>query len=280
MLDLATSFLASVARDPEALAIVDGDVRLSYSAWYGKISGLVAGLDALGLKPGDHLVTVLQNRWEAATLHWACQFTAIVVTPLNWRSTTEELDFCLQDAEAKVIVYEESFGIWKLDVATGRSSEIKLDIATDEKDNETEIETVSNEVDAFDLSPSGRRAVVSARGQILTIATEHGDITRVAPDRMASRNQLPKWSADGKYIAFVSDRSGRDEIWISDPEGKAPKKITDLDNEKGALVFSPDSRSLLYTAADKKLYNYTVADGRTTAIASSDIARIVNRTHQ
>src|SRR5207248_10339999 len=86
MLDLATSFLASVARDPEALAIVDGDVRLSYSAWYGKISGLVAGLDALGLKPGDHLVTVLQNRWEAATLHWACQFTAIVVTPLNWRS--------------------------------------------------------------------------------------------------------------------------------------------------------------------------------------------------
>ena len=46
MLDLATSFLASVARDPEALAIVDGDVRLSYSAWYGKISGLVAGLDA------------------------------------------------------------------------------------------------------------------------------------------------------------------------------------------------------------------------------------------
>src|SRR5205807_417810 len=64
-------------------------------------------------------------------------------------------------SDGKVIVYEESFGIWKLDVATGRSSEIKLDIATDEKDNETEIETVSNEVDAFDLSPSGRRAVVS-----------------------------------------------------------------------------------------------------------------------
>src|SRR5262245_24849989 len=74
MLDLGTSFLASVARDPEALAIVDGDVRLSYSAWYGKISGLVASLDALGLKAGDRLVTVLQNRWEAATIHWACQF--------------------------------------------------------------------------------------------------------------------------------------------------------------------------------------------------------------
>ena len=53
---------------------------------------------------------------------------------------------------------------------------------------------------------------------------------------MASRNQTPKWSADGKFVAFLSDKSGRDEIWIGDPEGKNPKKITDLDNEKGALV--------------------------------------------
>src|SRR5437660_6738446 len=173
-------------------------------------------------------------------------------------------------SDGKVIMYEESFGIWKLDVATGRTSEVKLAIAADEKDNEIDVETVTDHVDAFDLSPSGRRAVVSVRGQILTIATERGDITRVLPDRMASRNQFPKWSADGKYLAFVSDRSGRDEVWIADPEGRSPKKITDLDTEKGALVFSPDSKSLLYTAADKKLYNYTVADGKTVTASSSD----------
>ena len=177
-------------------------------------------------------------------------------------------------SDGKVIVYEENFGIWKLDVASGKSNEIKLDIASDEKDNEVEVETVSNEVDAFDISPSGRRAVISARGQILTIATERGDITRVAPDEMASRNQLPKWSPDGKYIAFISDRSGRDEIWITDPEGAAPKKITDLDNEKGALVWTPDSKALLYTAADKKLYSYTVADGRRRWSRRATSARI------
>ena len=44
-------------------------------------------------KPGDHLVTLLQNRWEAATIHWACQFAGIIVTPLNWRSTADELDY-------------------------------------------------------------------------------------------------------------------------------------------------------------------------------------------
>src|SRR5262249_57904601 len=63
--------------------------------------------DALGLEGGDHLVTVLQNRWQAATIHWACQFAGIIVTPLNWRSSAEELDFCIDDAEAKAIVYEE-----------------------------------------------------------------------------------------------------------------------------------------------------------------------------
>src|SRR6185295_10111892 len=177
-------------------------------------------------------------------------------------------------SDGKVIVYEELFGIWKLDVATGKTSEIKIEIAGDEKDNESDVETVKDDVDAFDISPSGRRAVISARGQIFTIATERGDITRLAPDNMSSRNQFPKWSADGKYVAYMSDKSGRDEIWISDPEGRAPKKITDLDNEKGAIVWTPDSKLLLYTAADKKLYSYAVADGRTATITSSDVNRI------
>ena len=108
MLDLGLSFLGSVARDPDALAIVDGKERLTYAQWYARISALVAGFDAVGLKPGDHLVTVLQNRWEAATLHWACQFAGIIITPVNWRSTASEIDFYLQDSGAKAVAYEDA----------------------------------------------------------------------------------------------------------------------------------------------------------------------------
>ncbi|HXW48951.1 MAG TPA: AMP-binding protein [Xanthobacteraceae bacterium] len=108
MLDLGLSFLGSVARDPDALAVTDGDLRLTYAQWYRRISALVAGFDALGLKPGDHLVTALQNRWEAASLHWACQFAGLIVTPVNWRSTASELDFFLDDSEAKALAYEEA----------------------------------------------------------------------------------------------------------------------------------------------------------------------------
>ena len=107
MLDLGTSFLASVARDPDALALVDGAVRLSYAEWFARISSVAAALEGLGLRQGDHLVTVLQNRWEAATLHWACQFTGIILTPLNWRVKADELDFCLADAAAAALVYED-----------------------------------------------------------------------------------------------------------------------------------------------------------------------------
>jgi 2-furoate---CoA ligase len=108
MLDLGLSFLASVARDPDALAIADGTERLTYVQWYARISALVAGFDAIGLKEGDHLVTVLQNRVEAATLHWACQFAGVIITPVNWRSTSNEIDFYLQDSDAKAIAYEDA----------------------------------------------------------------------------------------------------------------------------------------------------------------------------
>jgi 2-furoate---CoA ligase len=108
MLDLGLSFLASVTRDPNALAIVDCRERLTYAQWYRRISALVAGLGSIGLKPGDRLVTVLQNRLEAATLHWACQFAGIIITPVNWRSTASEIDFYLDDAEAKAIAYEDA----------------------------------------------------------------------------------------------------------------------------------------------------------------------------
>ena len=107
MLDLGTTFVASVARDPDALAIVDRPLRLTYAQWCRKISALTAAFDELGLALGDHLVTVLTNRWEAATLHWACQFAGVIITPLNWRASADDLDFCLADAEAKAIVYED-----------------------------------------------------------------------------------------------------------------------------------------------------------------------------
>jgi 2-furoate---CoA ligase len=107
MLDLGTSFIASIARDPRAIAVVDDGVRLTYAQWYRRISSVVAALDHIGLKAGDHIVTLLQNCEAAATLHWACQLAGIVITPVNWRAKDDELDFCIENSEARAVVYQD-----------------------------------------------------------------------------------------------------------------------------------------------------------------------------
>ncbi|AGW95679.1 MULTISPECIES: AMP-binding protein [Cupriavidus] len=106
MLDLGRTFLQSVERSPHAPAIVDGDLLLTYEQWLARIRSVAAGLLDLGLRPGDRVLAILQNRWEMATLHWACQFAGVVIVPLNWRAKPDELDYCVRDGGVKVLVFE------------------------------------------------------------------------------------------------------------------------------------------------------------------------------
>ncbi|MBM3485442.1 MAG: AMP-binding protein [Alphaproteobacteria bacterium] len=106
MFDLGHTFLATAERNPGALALVDGPLRLSYGDWAVRTRACAAGLAGLGLRPGDHLAVVLQNSAAMATLHWAAQLAGVIVTPLNWRMTAEEVDYCLADSEAKAVAFE------------------------------------------------------------------------------------------------------------------------------------------------------------------------------
>jgi 2-furoate---CoA ligase len=106
MLDLGRTFLQSLERAPNTIALVDGELRLTYSQWALRIGAVQRGLLELGLERGDHLLTLLQNRAEAATVHWACQFAGIVMTPLNWRAKSDEIDHGLANSGAKLLVFE------------------------------------------------------------------------------------------------------------------------------------------------------------------------------
>ncbi|MEM7251523.1 MAG: AMP-binding protein [Pseudomonadota bacterium] len=106
MFSVGRGFLASVARGPDAIALVDGDARWTYAEWLTMIGRFASGLQALGIVRGDHLAVVAQNRHEVATVYWACQLTGIIMTPINWRATADEVNYVLEDAGAKAIVYE------------------------------------------------------------------------------------------------------------------------------------------------------------------------------
>jgi 2-furoate---CoA ligase len=105
--DLGRSFLASVARNPRALAVVDGEQRLTYRGWEDHLRRLIGGLDRLGLRRGDHLLLALQNNWQMASLHWACQLAGLVATPVNWRVNAEEMDYFCTDSGARAIIYQD-----------------------------------------------------------------------------------------------------------------------------------------------------------------------------
>jgi len=173
-------------------------------------------------------------------------------------------------SDGKTIVYEENFGLWKLDLAAGKPVEVKIDIVSDEKENNLETLTVSGEADSYSLSPSAKRAVVSTHGELFTIATDRGDVFRVT-QTPGARERYPVWSPDGKLIAFVGDQGGREEVWVCDERGRNAKKISDGDSEKGQLAWAPDSKALLYTGSDKKLYKHNVADGKNEVIATGEV---------
>ncbi len=188
--------------------------------------------------------------------------------------TDGNLYFPSISADRKTIVYEDNFGLWKLDVASGKSSEIRVDVKSDSKDNDTELVTVNNETEAFHISPSNRRAAVVVHGEIFTVATDKGEPQRVTDTPW--REEDPRWSPNGKWIAFISDRSSRQEIWISDELGKNLKKVSDVDCDKNQIAWSPDSKSLLWSGSDHKLRKVDVDTVKTDVVAESNSGNIAS----
>lgn len=107
MFDLGRTFVQAVERDPGHVALATRDRRLSYAQWASEIGALQAYFREQGLGRGDRVLTLLQNRYEAATIHWACQASGITIVPVNWRSKPEEIDFFIENSEAKFVVCEE-----------------------------------------------------------------------------------------------------------------------------------------------------------------------------
>ncbi|HET9401644.1 MAG TPA: S41 family peptidase, partial [Candidatus Acidoferrales bacterium] len=175
-------------------------------------------------------------------------------------------------SDGKTIVFEEALGLWKMDAATGRASEVKIDIISDQKGNNFHVVTIANEADNYDLSPSSQRAAIAAHGEIFTIATDRGDITRVTASY--SREEDPVWSPDGKWIAYVSDQDGRDEVCVAAPDGTGAKRLSDTDNEKSNLVWLPDSKSILFSASDHKLYIASIDAGQPQVLATNEASGI------
>ena len=161
------------------------------------------------------------------------------------------------------IVYEHGGDIWMLDTNTGESSMIPIEVASDYPELRERFEKVTDLITDVHISPGGKRALVSARGEVFSVPFEHG-ATRNLTSSSGSREKDAVWSPDGGKIAWLSDASGEYEIWIHEPgSGKDPVRLTSHDGGyRHTLRWSPDGEKIAYADQTLRCWWVDVESGK------------------
>lgn len=107
-MNLSTMFEFVVERYPNRLALVEGEKRYTYNHLNKEITKVAASLQRMGIKQHDRVIIVLKNRLENIVIYWAIQKLGAVYTPINHRLSAKEVEYCVNDAESKAVVYESS----------------------------------------------------------------------------------------------------------------------------------------------------------------------------
>jgi tricorn protease len=163
------------------------------------------------------------------------------------------LDFKSASAGPGGIVVEQFGALHVFDTATGQAHPITIALSGDLPEVRPRFVKVGERIAAGGVSPSGARAVFEARGEILTVPAEKGDIRNLTQTTGVMERD-PAWSPDGKSIAYFSDESGEYALHIRDQSGQGPVKTIGLGPSPSFFyrpVWSPDSKKIAYN--DKRL---------------------------
>ena len=163
-----------------------------------------------------------------------------------------EFDIKFPSIGNNAIVFENGGYIHLYDLATENYKMVPVFILEDRINSREEIISVDKNVTNYEIAPDGKRALFGARGEIFTVPVKHG-VTRNLTSTSGVHERNSKWSPDGKWIGYISDASGEDEIYLIPQDGsKSARQITNnAETYKYQIYWSPDSKKILW--ADKRL---------------------------
>jgi tricorn protease len=218
--------------------------------------------------------------WEGKTIYFASDREDGTLNIYGYDTETkqtERLTF-FTDYDVKYpsigdgqIVFQYGPGLSVLDLATRQVREVPINIPSDRRHVREELITPAPRSGSFSLSPAGERVLIEARGEILNLPADEGDPVNIT-GTSGTRERGAVWAPDGSAIAMISDRTGEQQLYLVDQLGRQDwRQLTD--GEYGfilPLVWSPDSKSILFTDKFMRLHLVDVKSGKTTEIAHSD----------
>jgi tricorn protease len=161
------------------------------------------------------------------------------------------------------VVYENGGWIYLFDPAAGQSDKVSIRVESDLPHTLPYFKNVTEDVDAMALSPTGKRALLTARGDVFAVPAEKGEI-RDLTNSPGVREMAATWSPDGRWVAYLSDRTGEYEVYVHPADGSGEERCV----TSGGRIWrfpprwSPDSKKVAFSDKDRKLHWVDVASGQ------------------
>ena len=189
------------------------------------------------------------------------------------RKLTDFTDFDIKfpSIGKRHIVFENGGYIYRFNLSTEELHRVSIQIRDDRVTGRGGLVDASDVIHSYDVAPDGNRVLFGARGDIFTVPARSG-ITRNLTQSSGIHDRNPVWSPDGEYVAFISDMTGEDEIYVmpQDGSGEMRQVTTDADTYKYRMVWSPDSRKLLWADKKLRLNMVDVESGDVTVVRDAD----------
>ncbi len=169
------------------------------------------------------------------------------------------------------IIYENGGFLYNYELASGEISKVPVTISNDLITGRNELKDASKFINSWAISPDGKRVVFGARGDVYTVPAKSG-IRRNLTQSSGVHDRNVEWSPDGKYISYISDRTGEDEIYIQNQNGleDAIQLTFNSDTYKYNPIWSPDSKYLIWGDKMARLNLLEVATKNVKVIYEAD----------
>jgi tricorn protease len=169
------------------------------------------------------------------------------------------------------IIFENGGFIYNYSLESGEIAKVPVTIHNDLNTARDGMVKVDKFINTWAIAPDGKRVVFGARGDVFTVPATTG-ISRNLTHSSGVHDRNVEWSPDGKYISYISDQTGEDEIYIQVQDGSEDAvQLTDnSETYKYNPLWSPDSKKLLWSDKMGRLQFIDIASKAVTEIAEAD----------